>query len=447
MAAEQQYIDLFTQVEASLCRHSAEALNAPRREAKEHFARMGFPTTKAEEYRYTRVDALFAPDYGMNINRLDIPTNPHNVFKCEVPNMSTLLYYVVNDQFYNAELPKVTLPEGVIISSLCQAAKEHPELVSRYYSKLAPADKDSITALNTMYAQDGLFIYIPKGVKMEKTLQVVNINHSEVDLMSNRRALIIMEENTELRLLICDHSMDQVRFLTTQVTEVHVGENSFFDLYELEEAHEQTTRFANLYVEQAANSNVLLNGMTLHNGITRNQTCVTFSGEGAEVKMLGMAICDKQQHIDNFTHIDHAVPRCTSHELYKYVLDEEAVGAFSGKVLVRPNAQKTNSQQSNKNLCMTRSAHAYTQPQLEIYADDVKCGHGSTVGQLDESALFYMRSRGINEREARLMLMFAFVGEVIDHVRIDVLRDRLHHLVEKRFRGELNRCVGCAMCK
>ena len=202
-----------------------------------------------------------------------------------------------------------------------------------------------------------------------------------------------------------------------------------------------------LYVKQEANSNVLLNGMTLHNGTTRNTTEVLLAGEGAEINLCGMAIADKNQHIDNNTSIDHAVPNCTSNELFKYVLDDQSIGAFAGLVLVRPDAQHTNSQQTNRNLCATRDARMYTQPQLEIYADDVKCSHGATVGQLDENALFYMRSRGINEKEARLLLMFAFVNEVIDTIRLDALKDRLHLLVEKRFRGELNRCQGCAICK
>ena len=206
-------------------------------------------------------------------------------------------------------------------------------------------------------------------------------------------------------------------------------------------------RFSHLYVKQEAGSNVLMNGMTLTNGITRNTTQVTLAGEQAEINLCGMAIADKDQHVDNHTFIDHAVPNCRSNELYKYVLDERATGAFAGLVLVRPDAQHTSSQQTNRNLCATREARMYTQPQLEIYADDVKCSHGATVGQLDESALFYMRQRGISEKEARLLLMFAFVNEVIDTIRLDALRDRLHYLVEKRFRGEIGKCQGCTMCK
>ena len=364
-----------------------------------------------------------------------------------LPNMSTSLYFVVNDTFYNRALPTGNLPEGVIFGSLKEVAEQHPELVKEYYGQLADASKDGVTAFNTAFAQDGVVFYVPKNVVVEKTIQLVNILRADVNFMVNRRVLIILEDGAQARLLICDHAMDNVNFLATQVIEVFAGENAVFDMYELEETHTSTVRISNLYVKQEANSNVLLNGMTLHNGTTRNTTEVLLAGEGAEINLCGMAIADKNQHVDNHTSIDHAVPNCTSNELFKYVLDDQSVGAFAGLVLVRPDAQHTNSQQTNRNLCATRDARMYTQPQLEIYADDVKCSHGATVGQLDEGALFYMRSRGIAEKEARLLLMFAFVNEVIDTIRLEALKDRLHLLVEKRFRGELNRCQGCAICK
>lgn len=452
MRPEQQYIDLFTQAEAMICRHSAEVLNAPRAAAFADFERLGFPTDKQEEYRYTDVSTCFAPDYGLNLNRLRIPVNPYEVFKCDVPNMSTSLYFVVNDAFYTADSaskPATTppLPEGVLFGSLKEMAGRYPELVRKYYGKLADTSKDGVTAFNTAFVQDGVLCYIPRNVVVERPIQLVNILRSDVDELVNRRLLVILEEGAQARLLICDHAMDNVNFLATQVVEVFVGERAVLDLYELEQTHGSTVRISNLYVRQEAGSNVLLGGMTLTGGTTRNQTSVLLAGEGAEVKLCGMAVADKNQHVDNRTQIDHAVPRCTSSELYKYVLDDQSVGAFAGLVQVRPGAQQTQAQQTNRNLCATREARMYTQPQLEIYADDVKCSHGATVGQLDEAALFYMRQRGIPLHEARLLLMFAFVGEVIDHIRMDALRDRLHLLVEKRFRGELSKCQGCSICK
>ena len=447
MKVEQQYIDLFSQCEAMICRHSAEVMNAPRAMAFADFERLGFPTTKEEKYKYTDAAKLFEPDYGLNLNRLDIPVNPYEVFKCDVPNMSTALYFVVNDAFYSKALPKTPLPEGVLLGSLKDMATQYPDLVKKYYGKLADTSKDGITAFNTTFAQDGFMLYVPKGVVVEKPIQLVNILRADVNFMVNRRLLVVLGEGAQARMLVCDHAMDDVNFLSTQVVEVFVGDNAVFDFYELEETHNSTVRISNMYVAQEANSNVLLNGMTLHNGTTRNTTEVTLNGRGAEINLCGMAIADKNEHVDNHTSIDHKVSDCISNELFKYVLDDQSVGAFAGKVLVRPGAQHTASQQTNRNICATREARMYTQPQLEIYADDVKCSHGATVGQLDEKALFYMQQRGISYKEARLLLMFAFVNEVIDTIRMDALKDRLHLLVEKRFRGELNKCQGCAICK
>lgn len=447
MKAEQQYIDLFTQYEALICKHSAEVLNAPRARAFADFEQLGFPTRKNEKYKYTDASKYFAPDYGLNLSRLEFPVNPYEVFKCDVPNMSTSLYFAVNDSFYQKAQPTATLPDGVLFGSLKEMAEAHPELIKKYYGKLADTSQDAIAAFNTMFAQDGVCMYVPKGTVIDKPIQLVNILRADTNTMVNRRILIILEEGAQAKLLICDHAMDEVNFLSTQVIEVFAHDNTVFDLYELEETHNSTIRFNNLYVHQEANSNVLLNGMTLHNGTTRNTTSVTLAGKGAEVNLCGVAIADKNEQVDNHTFIDHQVSDCTSNELFKYVLDDQAVGAFAGRVLVREGAQHTSSQQTNRNICATREARMYTQPQLEIYADDVKCSHGATVGQLDENALFYMRQRGITLKEARLLLMFSFINEVIDNIRMDALKDRLHLLVEKRFRGELNKCQGCAICK
>lgn len=447
MQSEKQYIDLYGECRDMLRKHSCEVMNAVRDEAFENFKRLGFPTKKVERYKYTDIPSLFEPDYGLNINRLEIPVDPYKAFKCDVPNLSTSLYFVVNDSFYDKAQPKKELPEGVIVDSLARIAAEKPELISRYYAKIAKTEEDGITALNTMLAQDGLLIYVPKGTVVDRAIQVINILRSDVDLMVNRRVLIIVEDRAEIKLLFCDHAADDRRFLATQVIEAYVGENAGLDLYCLEETHAKNVRVSNVFISQQANSRVNHNVITLHNGTTRNRTDLVFEGEGAECNLAGCVIADKDQHVDNNTLIDHKVGHCTSNELYKYVLDENAVGAFAGKVLVRHGAQHTTSQETNQNLCTTKTARMFTQPMLEIYADDVKCAHGSTVGQLNDAALFYMQQRGISKKEAKLLLEFAFINEVIDHMKLEPLRDRLHYLVEKRFRGELNKCEGCKLCK
>ena len=440
MSSEKQYIELYEQCREMIFEHSSDVMNAQRDAAFERFNQGGFPTRKVERYKYTDIQKLFEPDYGLNLNRLEIPVNPYDAFRCDVPNLSTSLYFVVNDGFYTQAHPKGHLPEGVIVGSL----KEHATML---YNQLAGKDGDAVTDLNTMLAQDGLFVYVPKGVVVDRAIQVINILRSDVDLMVNRRVLIVLEKGTEVKFLFCDHAMDDRHFLATQVIEAYVGENAKLDLYCLEETHNKNTRVSNVYIEQQANSRVNHNVITLHNGVTRNKLNLDLVGEGAECSCNGCVIADKNQHVDNNTLITHHVSHCSSNELYKYVLDDEATGAFAGRVLVKKDAQKTTSQMTNQNLTATKMARMYTQPMLEIYADDVKCAHGSTVGQLNDAALFYMQQRGISKKEARLLLQNAFINEVIDHMELEPLRDRLHYLVEKRFRGELNKCEGCKLCK
>ena len=459
-SSEQQYIELYEQARQMICDHAPAVMNAVRDEAFRLFKTNGFPSRKVERYKYTDLQKLFEPNYGLNLNRLDIPVDPYQAFSCDVPNLSTSLYFMVNDQFYRGErreergerIVQPRLPEGVIIGSIAELfsvgeGAQSPTSLQRYYNLQAGKSDDAVTHLNTVLAQDGLLVYVPKNVKVDRAIQVINIMRSNVDLMLNRRVLIVLEEGAQIKLLFCDHTADDRHFLTTQVIEAFVGEGAQLDLYCLEETHDKNVRVSNVYIDQQRDSRVTHNVITLHNGVTRNRLDLQLNGEGAECNCLGCVIADKEQHVDNNTLIVHHAQHCTSHELYKYVLDDHATGAFAGRVLVKPGAQKTASQMTNQNLCASHEARMYTQPMLEIYADDVKCAHGSTVGQLNDAALFYMRQRGISEQEARTLLQVAFINEVIDQIELVPLRDRLHHLVEKRFRGELNKCEGCRLCR
>ena len=461
-----QYIDLFRSERALLDAHSSPFFNEQREEAAKVFEQLGFPTRKDERYRYTDVPAAFAPNYGLNLSRLRIPANPYEAFRCDIPNLSSSVYFVVNDSLYKDALPKAQLPKGVEIKCIVHSAGVHsaevhgdtfntekPEsqqsLCTMHFCTMHSSTMhldDPITALNTMLGQEGLLIYIHAGVRMERPIQVVNILRSAVPLMVNRRVHIVAEAGAEVRLLFCDHAADDQDFLTTQVMDVTVGEGAHVELYELEETHARCKRFSNLYADVAAGGHLTHATLTLTNGITRNQTDVTLSGKGASVNLLGCAVTDGRQHVDNNTLIDHRAPGCTSRELYKYVVDEQSEGAFAGKVLVREQAAQTDSKETNANLVCTPEARMWTQPMLEIYADDVQCSHGSTVGQLNDEALFYMRQRGISETEARLLLKQAFASEVIDQISLTPLRDRLHYLIDKRFRGELNHCRTCRLC-
>lgn len=446
MSYEKDYIDIFEQHRTLIDENCAELLNSKRNDAFEKFKTCGFPTTDNEEYRHSDVAKLFATDYGMNLGRLNIQTTREDLFVCDVPNLNTRQEFIVNDTYLNQENRESATQPGVFIGSLNEFAHTHNELITPYYNSLAQQG-DSIAQFNTAFTQDGLCLYIPKDTELAETIQLVTILHSNIDILNNRRLLIILEEGAKANLLVCDHTSNEHKSLSTQVTEIFLKPGATLNMYELEDTDRNNGRLSQLFVQQENDSTFNHSCITLTNGFTRNAINVTLSGEGASANLSGLAICDKEQHTANRTLVAHKASHCNSNELYKYILDEESVGVFSGKMLIQPGAQHTNSQQTNRNLCLTSCARMYAQPQLEIYADDVKCSHGSTVGQLDENALFYMQQRGIPKEEARHLLMFAFAGEVIESISIDALRDRLHILIEKRFRGELNRCKGCSLCK
>ena len=429
MSAIQQYLDLFASQRTVIEDGSCPAMNAERQAAFDNLQQHGLPTQKVERYKYTDLEKALAPDYGLNLKRIPLSVDPYEAYRCSIPKMSADVAYVVNDTVVPAKL----------------SFRKNAEFIKPYYNRLATQQRDAVSELNTMLAQDGILIHIPAGKKLERPLQIVNVSAATIDFMSNRRVLIVAEEGAEGTILFCDESPTEQRSLTTQVVEIFAGKNSKLHLYSLEETADTHTHLSNMYIEQQERSEVTFNGMTLHNGTTRNMMDVHLVGCHAAINAYGAVVANAQEHVDNNILIDHNAEECTSDLLYKYVLDDKSVGAFAGKVLVQAGAQKTASQETNSNLCVSPDARAYAQPMLEIYADDVKCNHGSTVGKLDENALFYMRQRGIPEQEARLLLQHAFINDVLQHVTLEPLRERLSHLVELRFRGELRHCDGCKM--
>ena len=405
MTSEQQYIDLYAEAADTIKSRSCAVMNAVRDSAFEVFRQKGFPSKKVERYRYTDVDAAFAPNYGISLSPLTVTPSAY---------------------IYNI--------------------KDAPIDVTPYYHQVAD-QSDAITALNTALVHDALLVYVPANVKVEAPIVVDNWLRGTAATMMNRRVLIVMSQGSDATIIINDHAADKQRFLTTQVIEVICHDNSRLDLYEIEETTPLCSRFSNVYIREGRDCSVKHNSVTLFNGQTRNLCDVYLQGENSEVTLNGCAIGSGSQRIDNNTLIHHQVPRCQSNELYKYVVDDKSVGAFAGKILVAKDAQHTSSQETNANLCASSDARMYTQPMLEIYADDVKCAHGSTVGVMDQAALFYMRQRGIPEDEARTLLKNAFMGQVIDQIKYEPLRQRLYVKVEKRFRGELDKCDDCRLCK
>ena len=418
-----QYTELYDEVKELLQKQSCEALNAQREKAMETFRRLGLPTKKVERYRYTDVEEAFAPNYGLSLAPLTIKDVPYVYTMKEAPIDVTPYYNKVVDAAVTAD------GKPTDITSLRGEYKE-----------------DALTALNTALAHDALLVYVPKNTKAETPIRIENILSGQQDTMVVRRVLVIMEECSEATVFFVDHVKDDQKFLSLQVIEVVAKDGAHLDMYELEETHEKCNRFSNLYIKTGRDVSIRHNNLTLSNGVTRNGIDVYLQGQNSEVTLNGAIIADGKQHVDNNTLIDHQVPQCTSNELYKYVIDDEAVGGFAGKMMVREDAQQTSSQETNNNMCASSDARMYTQPMLEIYADDVKCAHGSTVGVMDETALFYMQQRGIPLETARTMLKTAFITQVVDDMKWESFRDRLHILVDKRLSKE-ERCGTCKICK
>lgn len=436
-------INLFQQNKQLIDQGLPESINQHRQQAIQEFDKLGIPEKGEEFYKYTDLMQAFGHSYGYSFKAPVITVDAKTIFQCAVPDLDTYNILLENGWYYSRNQEMAKLPENIVVRSLRDASSEFPELMKAYYNQSAGEYSEGMKSLNTAFAQDGLFLYIPDGVVIEKPIQIINLMRGNNNLLVNQRNLIIVGKNSQAKVIVCDHTLSNQLFLSNSVTEVQVSEGAVFDYYNIQNQHNQASQISSLFINQQRNSNTLTNTLTLHGGFVRNNVYVKLAEEYAEANVYGLSLVDGKQHVDNYTFIDHAVPNCQSNELYKNILDDEASGAFNGRILVRPDAQKTQAYQTNKNICLTDTARMYTKPQLEIYADDVKCTHGATIGQIDENALFYLKSRGIGDRESRMMLMYAFVHEVISKIRVPVLSERYGELVEKRLRGEFSRCEGC----
>ncbi len=445
MDALQQYITLYRDHAAEVCGHAPEVLNRPRPEAFKAITGLDLPKIGAESFDVTSLPDMLAPDYGVNINRVPFAADAAEAFKCGLPNISTLLALVVNDAFRPTSSLLRNLPAGVTVTSLAKAAEADPDLVGRYYNTLAAAHPhNAVTMLNTLLAQDGLFVHIAKGVVLEKPLQIVNLLNPSAPLLTPRRVLICLEEGARASVLCCDHTASgSAPSLCCQVTEIFLGAGARLDYCELEESNSDTGRLCNTYASLSDDAELVADGITLMCGRTRNEYDIDIPGQRARCRIGGMAIAGGKQTVDNRTTVRHHSPKCESNQVFKYILDDEAKGSFYGSIVVDEEAKYTNAYQSNRNILASKEAKMYTRPQLEIYCDEVKCSHGATVGQLDATALFYMRSRGIPEAEAKMMLMQAFMADVIDSISIPALQSRLRQLVERRLAGHNDLCSAC----
>lgn len=420
-------------------------MNLLRAGALSSLKKHGLPALGSETFEITDAEELLAPDFGINMAGVPLEVNPMDSFRCDIPTVSTTPFFLMNDTFAASARSREALPEGVYVGSICEAVSNDRlrHVVERWYGRVADINNPFV-ALDTLLARDGVLIYLPKDVRLEKPLQLVNILQHTMPLMAVRRLLIVAEQGSKGELLVCDHTQtDAHRFMTLSCVEMVVGQDADFSLYDLEESTPLTTRLHTLYLHQEARSAVLLDAMTLSNGHTRNEFYCEFRGPDASLELLGMGIEDGTGRLDTYSRIAHNVEGCRSNELVKYVADGSSRCAFTGRIYVADGARHTDSYQANRNILGSDKARIYSRPQLEIYNDDVKCSHGSAVGQLDATQLFYMQTRGVSMAQAKLLLKQAFMADVIDGVRLEALRSRLRHLVECRLAGKDASCAAC----
>ena len=438
-----RYAGHYNEVKNLLWQNSSDILNAGRKKAFQDFVLQGIPTRKNENYKYTNLQPHFFPDYIFEHLRKPVEVDLNAVFRCDVPQLDTYLAFIFNGWYYENNHQTLNLPGNVLLAGLEEISLKTPELLKKY-GQLADTSSDPLVALNTAYAKDGYFLYVPKNTVLEKPIQLINFLQSDYDTFVTQRNFIYLEEGADLKIITCDHTLNLNKYLNNSVTEIFVGPNASIEYYALQNQHNNTTSLNSVFIYQQKDSEVTTLNSSLHGGLIRNNLNIILDGENSSANMFGMAFTDRRQHVDNFTKVFHAKPHCQSNQIYKTVLDDNSTGVFSGRIHVMRDAQKTNAFQRSNNLLLTDKATMQAKPQLIIDADDVKCSHGATIGQIDEEALFYLRARGIEEKQARLMLMNAFAHEVIQQIKIIPLRNRIDELVDKRLKGEVARCHDCA---
>ena len=404
-----------------------------RQDAIQSFRKLGFPSPRTEAWKYTNIGKVLRHDYEVHVGGPQTELTIDDIQRYLIPGLDGHVVVLVNGRYVSRLSAVGDLPEGVIISSLEEASRRHGDLVNRYLGRSAKHEDEVFKALNTAFTLDGLFMYVPARKIVGKPLHVVNVIDASSDIFIQPRHLVAFEEGSQARLIQSGGSTTDARTFTNAVSEIFVGPRAVIDMYLVQDDGERASLVSNTDVYQLGESVFSIFTVTFTGQVVRNNLTIVPDDEHCETHLYGLALPIGETHVDNHTLVDHAKPNCESNELYKVVLDDRASGVFNGKVFVRRDAQKTNAFQENKSILLTETAKMYAKPELEIYADDVKCSHGATTGQLDPEALFYLRSRGIPEKEARGMLLHAFVRDVIDEIKIEPLRELLDRRVTQRF--------------
>ncbi len=430
------YLDNFGKFENSLNGGASSEIHKIRRDAISNFSKLEFPTTRNEEWKYTSIAPLLKHTFIPAENKHVI--NKGQVQKYLFDKLEHSLLVFVNG-FFSEELSELKeLPEGVIAGSIADAIKNHSELVRKHFSRYADYKEQIFTALSTAYTKDGAFIYIPDGKIIENPVHILYLSYSlDEKILCQPRNLFIAGKNSQATIIEHYASVDDSVYFTNTVTEIFVDENSVLDHIKLQDESRSAFHIARMEVDQERNSNFSSNMISFGAELSRNDLNTRFNDTGGECMLNGLFMIDGSQLFDVHTMIDHAKPYCNSHEHYKGILDGKSRGVFNGKVMVRPDAQKTNAFQENNNIILSDSALVNTKPQLEIFADDVKCSHGATIGQLENEALFYLKSRGIGDKAAHGMLIHAFASDVVKSIKVESIRNYLEEILTNKFNPEL----------
>lgn len=422
-AAITHYLDEYKRVEKNLAGNDLPWLKQIREAGLEKFATQGFPTFHDEDWKYTNITPITK-------RKFIVDAQPYKA-ACSAPTDSLDFPSKYNLTFVNGhfvkELSQIDeLPAGTIITNLASAIKQNPEVIKKYLGKTTNSSTDSFTALNTGFINDGACILLPHDTILNKPVELRFINTTNQELyFAPIRNLIVAEENSQVIIIENYFSLDQTIGFTNVVTELVLNQQAHAEHYKLLQENEHTFHISTLQVQQKSKSCFTSNSFACGGALVRSDTNVALTDDYTECTLNGLYLARGHQHIDHHTFIDHAKPHGISRELYKGVIAEKGRAVFNGKVLVQPGALKTDAQQANKNLLLSADAEVDTKPQLEIYADDVKCAHGATVGQLDENSLFYLQSRGIPKDEAHKILIYAFAREIIERIPLQPIREVL----------------------
>ncbi len=429
---EDRFLHAFEAYAGEVLNGTSEHLATLRRKAIERFSALGFPGRKSEAWKYTPIAKALQHPYKIDPMPAVPTLNEASLAAYAIPELDAYRVVLVNGRFVPELSAGSDLPEGVVLTSLETAAREHADLFEKYFAYYLDFENEPFLALNTAFARDGFFLYVPEGTALERPVHVLNLIDTSEELFLQPRHVVAVAPGATLKLIASGHSQSNARTFTNSVMEVFVGQGAEVHQYDL---RLEGDRASSIYTTQAyleGGARYTNGTLTLGGALVRNNVQVRFNDQEGEAHLYGLFLGRGTMHIDNHTMIDHAVPNCVSNELYKGILDDQATGVFNGKVLVRPHAQKTNAYQSNKSIVLTREARMYSKPELEIYADDVRCTHGAACGQLDENGIFYLRTRGLTLQQARAMMLLAFARDVLDQITIEPLRAYLDALVAAR---------------